>query len=135
YEHRDEIVSAARVRVRADGASGGSRDDIATVLGEELVVRLSEARRLGRSGESFPLVLDDPFTGFDSSVKPALLELIRQSSHRQQILLLTEDPAVAAWARLEALTGALSVVEPSGAKAEGRTIDATDAATQQNLAI
>ncbi len=136
YEHRDEIVSAARVRVRADGASGGSRDDIAAVLGEELVVRLSEARRLGRSGESFPLVLDDPFTGFDSSVKPALLELISESSHRQQILLLTEDPDVAAWARLEALTGALSVVEPSGAKAEGRTIDATDAATQPNhLAI
>lgn len=136
YEHRDEIVSAARVRVRADGASGGSRDDIAAVLGEELVVRLSEARRLGRSGESFPLVLDDPFTGFDSSVKPALLELISESSHRQQILLLTEDPDVAAWARLEALTGALSVVEPSGAKVEGRTIDATDAATQPNhLAI
>ncbi len=136
YEHRDEIVSAAPVRGRGDRASGGSPDDIAPVLGEELVVRLSEARRLGRSGESFPLVLDDPFTGFDSSVKPALLELISESSHRQQILLLTEDPDVAAWARLEALTGALSVVEPSGAKVEGRTIDATDAATQTNhLAI
>jgi ABC-type phosphonate transport system ATPase subunit len=130
YEHRDEIMSAARVRTRTEGTNAARGDDLATVLGEELVVRLSEARRLGSTGESFPLVLDDPFTGFDSSVKPALLELISDASHRQQILLLTEDPDVAAWARLESLTGALAVVEPSGAKAEGRTIDATDAANQ-----
>ncbi len=128
YEHRDEIVAAARVRTRAESTNTGRGDDLASVLGEELVVRLSEARRLGTSGESFPLVLDDPFTGFDTSVKPALLELISDASHRQQILLLTEDPDVAAWARLESLTGALSVVEPSGAKAEGHTIDATDSA-------
>lgn len=130
YEHRDEIMSAARVRTRTEAANATRGGDLATVLGEELVVRLSEARRLGSTGESFPLVLDDPFTGFDSSVKPALLELISDASHRQQILLLTEDPDVAAWARLESLTGALSVVEPSGAKAEGRTIDATDAANE-----
>jgi hypothetical protein len=130
YEHRDEIVSAARVRTRAESTTSTRDDDLSTVLGEELVVRLSEARRLGSTGESFPLVLDDPFTGFDSSVKPALLELISDASHRQQILLLTEDPEVAAWARLESLTGALSVVEPSGAKAEGRTIDATDNANE-----
>ena len=128
YEHRDEIVAAARVRTRAESTNTARGDDLASVLGEELVVRLSEARRLGTSGESFPLVLDDPFTGFDTSVKPALLELISDASHRQQILLLTEDPDVAAWARLESLTGALSVVEPSGAKAEGHTIDATDSA-------
>lgn len=137
FEHREEITSAARVRGRTDRTGGGSRsDDLASVLGEELVVRLSEARRLGRSGESFPLVLDDPFLEFDSSVKPALLELIGEASQRQQILLLTEDPDVAAWARLEALTGALAVVEPSGAKSEGRTIDATDTVSESgHLAI
>ena len=135
-EHRDDIQSAARVRVRADGVlAGEQRDDLATVLGEELVVRLSDARRLGSSGESFPLVLDDPFVDFDTSVKPALLELIGDSSHRQQILLLTEDPDVAAWARLEALTGALAVVEPGGAKQEKRTIDATDAAADQSRIV
>jgi hypothetical protein len=131
FEHREEITSAARVRGRSERSGGGARsDDLASVLGEELVVRLSEARRLGSTGESFPLVLDDPFLEFDSSVKPALLELISEASQRQQILLLTEDPDVAAWARLESLTGALAVVEPSGAKNEGRTIDATDEVTQ-----
>ena len=115
-DHRDDIVSAARVRVRAENpGSDTTSEDLGSVLAEELVVRLAEARRLGRTGESFPLVLDDPFVNFDSSVKPALLEMLVESSHRQQVILLTEDPDVAAWARLEAITGALSVVEPTGA--------------------
>jgi hypothetical protein len=113
-DHRDDIVSAARVRVRTENPSAdATSDDLGTVLAEELVVRLAEARRLGASGESFPLVLDDPFVQFDSSMKPALLELLVEASHRQQVILLTEDPDVAAWARLEAITGVLSVVEPS----------------------
>ena len=119
-DHREDIVSAARVRTRAENPAAEAKtttDDLGSVLAEELVVRLSDARRLGRSGESFPLVLDDPFVNFDSSVKPALLELLVEASHRQQVLLLTQDPDVAAWARLEAITGALSVVEPSGSDA------------------
>jgi hypothetical protein len=113
-DHREDIMSAARVRVRAESpATTVSDDDLGSVLAEELVVRLAEARRLGSSGESFPLVLDDPFVNFDSSVKPALLELLVEASHRQQVVLLTDDPDVAAWARLEAITGALAVVEPS----------------------
>ncbi|QGG93835.1 SdpI family protein [Actinomarinicola tropica] len=134
-EHREDIGSAAKVRGRADRATPSPATDLATVLGQELVVRLSEARRLGASGESFPLVLDDPFVDFQSAVKPALLELLGEASNRQQILLLTEDPDVAAWARLESLTGALSVVEPTGAKSESRTIDATDAATNPSRLV
>lgn len=123
-DHRDDIVSAARVRVRAENPGGTQSEDLGTVLAEELVVRLAEARRLGRTGESFPLVLDDPFVNFDSSVKPALLEMLVEASHRQQVILLTEDPDVAAWARLEAITGALSVVEPSGAEARSNAREA-----------
>ncbi len=116
-DHREDIMSAARVRVRAEQpTSQAPTEDLGSVLAEELVVRLAEARRLGSSGESFPLVLDDPFIHFDSSVKPALLEMLVEASHRQQVLLLTEDADVAAWARLEAITGALSVVEPAGAE-------------------
>lgn len=112
-DHREDIMSAARVRVRAESTVEDEAEDLGAVLAEELVVRLAEARRLGSSGESFPLVLDDPFIDFDSSVKPALLEMLVEASHRQQVVLLTEDQDVAAWARLEAITGALSVVEPA----------------------
>ncbi|HSL56352.1 MAG TPA: hypothetical protein VK866_00775 [Acidimicrobiales bacterium] len=126
-DHQEEILAAARLR-----ASTGSldptdaADDLQAILAQELVVRLGEARRVAASGETMPLVLDDPFTGFDSSMKPALLELISDASKRQQIVLLTEDPDVAAWARLEALTGNLAVVEPSAAP--GRAADDAAAA-------
>lgn len=113
-DHQDEILAAARLR----SASGpvdreDGDDDLQAILAQELVVRLGDARRVARSGECLPLVLDDPFVGFDSAMKPALLELISDASHRQQIVLLTEDPDVAAWARLESLTGNVALVEPS----------------------
>ena len=43
------------------------------------VARLTGRRSLGALGESFPLVLDDPFGGLDPALKPALLELLRRS--------------------------------------------------------
>jgi hypothetical protein len=42
-----------------------------------------------------------------------MLELLIRSSEHQQIVLLTDDETVAAWAKLEAMTGALSLVEPA----------------------
>jgi uncharacterized protein YhaN len=76
------------------------------------VARLVELRNLGSSGESFPLVLDDPFIDVDRSTKPALLELLNHTDNAPQMIFLTEDEDVASWARLEALTGVLSIVEP-----------------------
>lgn len=118
-EHRDEVVAAARLRAETKLAEAGG-DDLVTALAQELVVRLGEARRIARSGECLPIVFDEPFGGFDSSVTSALLELISQASDRQQIVLLTDDPDVVSWARLESITGNLAVVEPSG-RAEERT--------------
>ena len=77
-----------------------------------LVARLAELRRLGGGGESCPLLLDDPFAELDRSAKPALLELLSHASGSPQLVYLTDDEDVASWARLEALTGALSIIEP-----------------------
>jgi hypothetical protein len=49
-------------------------------------------------------------------VKAELLTLLLEASNDQQIILLTEDETTVAWARLEAMTGMLGVVEPSAAK-------------------
>ena len=35
-----------------------------------------------------------------------------KASANQQVIYLTEDPDVASWARVEALTGQLAIVEP-----------------------
>jgi ABC-type dipeptide/oligopeptide/nickel transport system ATPase subunit len=59
------------------------------------------------------MVLDDPFIELDASVKPSLLELLGRAANHQQIVFLTEDEDVASWAKIEALTGDLAVLEPS----------------------
>jgi hypothetical protein len=117
-EHREEIMASARVRndVRAVGAFAHAgpmaEDDRTSDLARVIVARLVEMRTLGVGGESFPLVLDDPFVELQKSTKPALLELLNHTDDAPQLIFLTQDEDVASWARLEALTGALSIVEP-----------------------
>jgi hypothetical protein len=118
FEHRDEVEASAHVRrdITALGAMSSTapdmNDDRATDLARVLVTRLSEARHFGAGGESYPLILDDPFTDLDAGLKPSLLELLGHGAASPQLIFLTEDEDVASWARLEALTGALAILEP-----------------------
>jgi hypothetical protein len=59
------------------------------------------------------MLLDDALSDVDPSSKPGLLELLVKASAHQQIIYLTEDEDVAAWARVESMTGGLSLVEPA----------------------
>ena len=118
-EHHEAITAAARLRddIHSIGQlSSGSVEvgtDQAAGLAQALVARLVQARNLGTHQESFPVILDDPFTGLPAHVKPALLELLRRTAGTPQAILLTDDEDVASWARLEALAGELTVLEPS----------------------
>ena len=73
---------------------------------------------MGPEGESLPLLLDDPFINLDPSVKPALLELLSRSSGSPQVIFLTNDPDVCTWARLEALTGEIGILEAAASTEE-----------------
>ena len=84
---------------------------IVVLLARALVDRLGQLRDFGRDGESFPLILDDPFVDLDPGTQSAVLDLLQHLSASQQIVFLTDDEDVASWARLEALTGALSIIE------------------------
>lgn len=123
-EHRDEVEAAAHVRRDISALSAMSStapdmdDDRATDLARVLVTRLSEVRHFGQDGESYPLILDDPFVDLDRGIKPSLLELLGHNVLSPQVIFLTEDEDVASWARLEALTGSLSIIEPTPAAAE-----------------
>jgi hypothetical protein len=121
--HRDEITAA--VKLRQDVVSLGmvsttdpGEGERATALAHAVVGRLNELRTLGPGGESFPALLDEPFGAVEPAIVPSLLELLVRSSQHQQIVLFTEDPTIAQWARLEAMTGALGVVEPSRSGAD-----------------
>lgn len=114
--NRDEIQAAARLRREADALGSLSAPpaeadaDQAEELTQALVTRLAAARSAG--GEGLPLVLDDPFRQLDASSKLPLLELLGHSSGDPQIVILTEDDDVAAWARMESLTGDVALIEP-----------------------
>ncbi len=116
--HREEIEAGASLRRRLaaleliSSTVPDAGDDEAGELAGALVEALVRTRHAGAEG--LPLVLDDPFGAVDGSLKPLLLELVGQASRDQQVILLTSDDEVASWARLEALTGELGVVEPSG---------------------
>jgi hypothetical protein len=133
-EHRDAIDGAARLRrqISATEAEGGDItivDDGVDELAQALLRRLADVRAVGPGGESFPLILDDPLRDLTSAQKPTLLELLVRASSAQQIVYLTEDDAVAAWARLEALTGELTVLEPTSVTEQRAATTASPATT------
>jgi uncharacterized protein YhaN len=116
---RDRIAAAARRLAEI----GGARPDAAGLpslrlvepadLAHAFVSRLADLRHAGDTGESLPLILDEPLAGVDPSVKQWMLELVGRSAGTPQIVYLTEDPEVAAWARMEAMAGHLGVIEPA----------------------
>jgi hypothetical protein len=118
-EHRAEIRAAAREhqQSRSVGRVVATAPEVTTEvvrdLGHALLARLGELRSMGPGGESFPVILDEPFDEVPADAKPELLSTLERASSDQQIILLTEDPEVAGWARVEATTGDLSLVEPA----------------------
>jgi len=114
-EHAEQIMAAAR---RANPQLGfqpitAASPDLTTAMAQSLVARLTQLRSVGPLRESFPLVLDDPLVDLAGAAKGPLLELISKASADQQIIFLTQDEEVASWARVEAMTGLLTVIEPS----------------------
>ncbi len=125
-ENRDEIQAVAHLRRGVDALGAlSSTTTVPTIaeaatdgLAHALVTRLAEARSV--AGEGVPLLLDDPFCQLDAPVKLLLLELLGRSAGDPQIIFLTEDADVASWARLEALAGEVSLIEPVPAHEEAR---------------
>ena len=111
------ISEAARLRQNVSPQAGSGLDehhlDDTAAIAHAVVTRLTDLRNLGGSTESFPALLDEPFANVDSGVLPSLLEIMVDSSEHQQIVLLTESPTVASWARVEAMTGAIGIIEPT----------------------
>ena len=133
-EHRPAIEAAARLHDGRGNRPDSSGALVATHMADEtpeliesLLARLAKARSLGADGESFPLLLDEPFGPLDPQVRPALLEVLVAQAGAPQIILLTNEEDVVAWARLEALTGALSLVGPGDGVGGGSDGTATDA--------
>lgn len=115
--HHDEIDATAQLRrqLRTLGrvSPGGVEvDGRAVEVAHALVSHLARLRRAGRDDESLPLIIDDPFADLAEATRIELLELVQRTSGPPQVILLTDDPAIARWARPRALSGDLDLVEP-----------------------
>lgn len=115
-----------KAAIAASAASGGDQEGAALAramaqdspsdadeLTDLLAARLDILRQVGMLGESLPLILDEPFEVVDPRAKLRLMEFLVRAAGRPQIVLLTDDPGIEAWARSEALAGDLAVVSPA----------------------
>lgn len=123
-EHIAEVTNPATAMVHDD-------DDEIAAYAHALMQRLTKVRSIGPAGESLPLVLDDALSGVPAELKAPLLEMLVRASDEQQIVLLTEDADVAGWARVEAITGNVSILEPgtdAAIETGVETVDITNSA-------
>ena len=77
-----------------------------------LLAHLAKAAHAGPFDESLPVVLDEPFLRIGAERKWELLDMLRRLAEKSQLLYLTDDPFVAAWARRRAAAGLVTLLEP-----------------------
>ncbi len=116
--HHEEIETAARLRrelaaLARVSSTAPALDEETMALAQSLITHVGRLRSLGTNSEAMPLILDDPFTEVAPATKLTLMELLGRTAGTPQVILLTDQDEVATWARLEALTGEVALVEPS----------------------
>jgi hypothetical protein len=77
-----------------------------------LLAHLTKAAHAGPYDESVPVVLDEPFLRVASERKWELLDMLARLGEKTQLIYLTDDPFVSAWARRRATAGVITLLEP-----------------------
>jgi hypothetical protein len=80
-----------------------------------LFAHLSRASHGGPHSDPVPVVLDEVFARIPAERKWELLDMVRRLGENTQLIYLTDDPYVGAWARQQALDGAITLLEPVAA--------------------
>lgn len=118
-EHIDQIRLSAEVQsgVRSLQHLSETAPDISpdttAELAQALLNRIEAVRALTPGTEILPIVVDDAFEDLEPTVKPMLLDMLAASAGAPQVIVLTADEDVISWARTEAMTGEVAVVEPT----------------------
>lgn len=108
-----DVQSGVRSLQHLSGTAPEVSSDVTAELAQALLNRIEAVRALTAGNEVLPMVVDDAFEDLEPTVKPMLLEMLAASSGAPQVILLTADEDVASWARMEAMTGEVAVVEPT----------------------
>jgi hypothetical protein len=82
---------------------------------QHLLTHLTKAAHVGPYDESVPVLLDEPFLRVPAERKWELLDMLRRLGDKTQMIYLTDDPFVGAWARRRASAGLITLLEPTDA--------------------
>jgi hypothetical protein len=111
--------SAMERRVAALEARYGGIDPMAVGaladVQQYVLGHLSRAAHAGPQGDAVPVVLDEVFARIPPERKWELLDMVLRLGEKTQLIYLTDDPYVGAWARQQALDGAITLLEPVAA--------------------
>lgn len=105
-------VAALEARLGTNGDPGAIAD-----LQQGLLARLTAASQAGPGGDPVPVVLDEVLARVPPDRTWDLLDLVLRLAERHQVIYLTDDAFVAAWARQPSLDGSITLLETdSGAE-------------------
>ena len=99
-------VAALEAKLGAYGDPGAIAD-----LQQALLARFTSAAQAGPGDDPLPMVLDEVFLRVPPDRTWDLLDLVLRLAERHQVIYLTEDAFVAAWARQRALDGSITLLE------------------------
>ena len=83
-------------------------------------------KRSRRLAFRLPVLLNDPFAGLDSATKRVVFDWIRTGPINRQVILLTNDPEIAEWARSESVAIAVEVPSRETATQNRRVFTTSD---------
>jgi hypothetical protein len=99
------------LEVRHTGYDSNGDPGAVADIQQHLLGRLTKAGQAGPHGDAVPALLDEVFLRVPAERKWDLLDLLYRLSERHQLVYLSDDPFVAAWAR-QCDQGSLSLLEP-----------------------
>ncbi len=113
---RGDGVGDAATRVKLEGLSSGTRDQL------YLALRLASLHELARAQELMPLILDDALVHFDDERARAALSVLGDTADVTQVLFFTHHARLVELAREALPAERLVVHELRSARARARTV-------------
>jgi hypothetical protein len=111
---RHAAVERRVAALESRAAEAGGVDPSATAdIHQHLVARLTVAAQAAPHGDPVPVVLDEPLQRVPADRTWDLLDLLLRLAEHQQLIYLTDDAFVAAWARQRAIDGTITLLEPA----------------------
>lgn len=102
----------AALEARHGGAEGSSDPGAVADIHQRLLDRLSIAATAGPHDDPVPMVLDEALHRVPADRKWDSLDLLLRQSQDHQLVYLSDDAFVAAWARQQAADGRVILLEP-----------------------